>query len=112
MALSRFVLTANATIQWPATWGEVINGGILSNAAAPTIGVSAAPASIEVAAAAPAGGQAGPIPSYTFLQGTVVWADSSAGSTGPQQLYQAIGSGNLRAWNDGQDAVGHACLSN
>ena len=26
--------------------------------------------------------------------------------------YTAIGSNNLRAWVDGQDAVGHAALSN
>jgi len=39
----------------------------------------------------------------TVAAGTVVYADSSAGSTGPQLLYQAIGSGNLRAWVDGQD---------
>jgi hypothetical protein len=36
----------------------------------------------------------------------VVVADSSAGSTGPQLLYQAIGSGNLRSFVDGQDTVG------
>jgi hypothetical protein len=41
----------------------------------------------------------------------VVYADSSAGSTGPQLLYQAIGGGNLRAYTD-QDAVGHAALAN
>jgi hypothetical protein len=47
----------------------------------------------------------------TFLPGTVIYADSTAGSTGPQLLYQAIGSGNLRAYAD-QDAVGHAALAN
>jgi hypothetical protein len=45
------------------------------------------------------------------LPGQVVWADSTAGSTGPQLLYQAIGAGNLRAWAD-TDAVGHAALGN
>jgi hypothetical protein len=35
----------------------------------------------------------------------VVVADSSASSTGPQLLYQAIGSGNLRPFVDGQDAI-------
>lgn len=44
--------------------------------------------------------------------GTVLWADSSAGSTGPQLLYQAIGAGNLRAYVQGQDDVGHAALCN
>jgi hypothetical protein len=33
------------------------------------------------------------------------------GTTGPQLLYQAIGSGNLRVYAD-QDAVGHAAISN
>jgi hypothetical protein len=47
-----------------------------------------------------------------FQPGTVIYADSSAGSTGPQLLYQAIGAGNLRALTDGTDAVGHAALSN
>jgi hypothetical protein len=39
-----------------------------------------------------------------------VAADSTAGSTGPQLLYQAIGAGNLRTFVDGQDDVGHAGL--
>jgi hypothetical protein len=47
-----------------------------------------------------------------FQPGTVIYADSSAGSTGPQLLYQAIGAGNLRAFVDGQDTVGHAALGN
>ena len=38
-------------------------------------------------------------------------ASMSAGSTGPQLLYQAIGAGNLRAWAD-TEAVGHAALAN
>jgi len=41
----------------------------------------------------------------------VVFADSSAGSTGPQLLYQAIGAGNLRAFVQG-DERGAAALSN
>ena len=47
----------------------------------------------------------------TFLPGMVIWADSTAGSTGPQLLYQVIGAGNLRAYTD-TDAVGHAALAN
>jgi hypothetical protein len=43
-----------------------------------------------------------------FLPGQVIWADS----TSPQLLYQAIGEGNLRAYVQGQDDVGHAALSN
>lgn len=65
-----------------------------------------------VSATAPPGGQAGTLPQVTFIPGTVIYADSSAGSNGPQQLYQAIGAGNLRAYVVGQDAVGHAALSN
>jgi hypothetical protein len=48
----------------------------------------------------------------TFVPGQIVYADSSAGSTPAQLLYQAIGAGNLRTWVDGQDTVGHAALSN
>ena len=42
----------------------------------------------------------------TFLTGTPLWLDSA----GP--LYAAIGAGNLRAWIDGTDDVGHAALAN
>ncbi len=47
-----------------------------------------------------------------FLPGTIIWADSSVGSSGPQLLYQAIGASNLRAYVQGQDDSGHAALSN
>jgi hypothetical protein len=47
----------------------------------------------------------------TFLPGMVIYADSSAGSTGPQ-LYTAIGAGNLRAYVQGQDDRGGAALAN
>jgi hypothetical protein len=67
---------------------------------------------VQVSATAPQGGQAGTIPQATFLPSQVIYADSSAGSTGPQLLYQSIGAGNLRAFVDGQDNVGHAALSN
>jgi hypothetical protein len=43
---------------------------------------------------------AGPFP-VTFLTGTPLWLDSA----GP--LYAALGAGNLRAWIDGTDNVGH-----
>jgi hypothetical protein len=55
----------------------------------------------------PAGWSPGPFP-VTFLQGTPLWLDSAGG------LY-ALLSGNVRAWIDGQDNVGHghwAALSN
>ena len=53
----------------------------------------------------------GPVPA-TFLPGMTVYADSLAGSTRPQLLYQAIGAGNLRAYVQGQDDRGGAALSN
>lgn len=42
----------------------------------------------------------------TWLAGTAIMLDPA----GP--LYAAIGAGNLRAFVDGQDNVGHAALSN
>jgi hypothetical protein len=48
----------------------------------------------------------------TFPVGTVIFADSSVGTTGPQLLYAAIGAGNLRAYVQGQDDVGHQALAN
>jgi hypothetical protein len=46
-------------------------------------------------------------------KGTVVYADSAAGSTGPQLLYQYLnGVSALRAFVQGQDDVGHAGLAN
>jgi hypothetical protein len=112
MALSRFVLTASVTIPWSSTWSEVVNGG-LALGASNTVETTPAPSAVEVVASgAAAGQQTGPLPQVTFQQGTVIYADSSAGSTGPQLLYQAIGAGNLRAFVDGTDAVGHAGISN
>jgi len=52
------------------------------------------------------------------VQGQVIYADSGAGTpwTGAQALYQAlyqaIGSGNLRPYVQGQDDRGGAALSN
>ena len=50
----------------------------------------------------------------TYTENTVLWADSSAGSSGPQQLYAALqaAGANLRVFVDGQDTVGHAGLAN
>jgi len=46
-------------------------------------------------------------------KGTVVYADSSAGSTAPQLLYQYLnGVSALRAFVQGQDDVGHQALAN
>ncbi len=42
----------------------------------------------------------------------VIYADSSAGTTAPQLLCQAIGAANLRPYVHGQDDRGGAGLSN
>jgi hypothetical protein len=88
MALSRFVVTTRVTVA----------------AGAPTAGT--------YGSASTAGSTWSELWGVTFTPGQVVWADSSAGTTPPQLLYQAIGAGNLRAWVDGQDTVGHAAISN
>lgn len=46
-----------------------------------------------------------------FLRNQVIWADSS-GAGGAGALYTAIGAGNLRAYVQGTDDVGHAALAN
>ena len=47
----------------------------------------------------------------TIPAGTTIYADS-AGTGGAGALYTAIGAGNLRAYVQGQDDVGHAALAN
>ena len=182
MALGRYVLTANVTIPWPATWSEVIQGAANIPIATPAMPASATPianpygvaaaitiaaggatisaistgsnsaslsatgltsgtvflpndwaisvtytvatptwtwmsaqlpqsgASSQVAAVispAPAGGQLGTIPQFTWFAGQPLCLDSA----GP--LYAALGGAtNLRAWIDGQDNVGHWGLAN
>lgn len=88
MALARFVLTADVTVPAGAA-----TAGTAGSAATPGTGWS----------------ELWPV---TFRKGQVIEADSSAGSTGPQLLYQAIGAGNLRAYVPGQDDVGHGGLAN
>lgn len=53
----------------------------------------------------------------TFIEGTVIYADSSTPGSTPtatQMLYTALtaAGANLFAFRDGSDAVGHAALSN
>lgn len=94
MALGRFVLTATVTVPAGTFTDDAATGlrfGTGSNAQG----------------AATWGSNGG----ATFLQGTVIYADSG-GTGGAGALYTAIGSGNLRAFVDGQDDVGHAALSN
>ena len=102
MALSRFVVTARVTIT-PDTFATLVAGD-------PGTGAPSGPGNIGTVAPG-TGGKYGWLP-VTFLPGMVVYADSAAGSTGPQLLYQAIGSANLRAYVQGQDDRGGAALAN
>lgn len=172
MTFGRYVLTADVTIPWPATWSEIIQGAANTPVTTPAIATATTfdngngiPVAVTVAggtvtaitvngtatgltsgtvivsypgtvaltytgsptwtwsaavlpqsgsssmtaavsATAPAGGQAGTIPEFTWFAGQPLWLDTAG------QLYAAIGSGNLRAWIDGQDDVGHWGLSN
>lgn len=95
MALSRFVVQTTCTV--PAGTETAGSFGTASYA-----GATGPP--LQWSGGGPA----------TFPAGTVVEADSSAGSTGPQQLYAALqaAGANLRAYVAGQDDVGHAGISN
>jgi len=88
MALSRYVLTADVTV-----------------------GAGAATATTYGGATTPATGWSELWP-VLFRKNQVIFADSAAGSTGPQLLYQAIGAGNLRAYVQGSDDVGHQGITN
>ena len=102
MALSRFVVTARVALTTDplaaVVAGEPGTGGAAGYGGSETVSPGTS-------------GKYGLIP-QTLLPGMVVVADSSAGSTGPQLLYQAIGPANLRAYVPGQDDVGHAALAN
>jgi len=115
MALSRFVVTAAVTI--PAGTAAAISGGF------GTVGwtgalVGAGPATVwtdgmAVSSDPDAGYEVET--AVTFVPGQVIYADSTgtnAACNGPQALYQAIGSANLRPYVQGQDDVGHAALGN
>jgi hypothetical protein len=102
MALARFVVTANVTIT-PDTAAAVVAGE-------PGTGGPAGYGNTGTVSPG-TGGKFG-LYSCIFQPGMVIFADSSAGTTGPQLLYQAIGAGNLRAYVQGQDDVGHSGLSN
>ena len=104
MALARYVLTANAVLT-PDVVAVVVPGDPGSGGAA-GYGNSA-----TLVPAAPSEGTFG-LWGMTILAGTAIYADSTAGFTAPQLLYQAIGSGKLMAFRDGTDNVGHASLSN
>jgi hypothetical protein len=101
MALARYVVTARVSLTADTlatlTAGEPGTGGAAGFGSAATVAPGTS-------------GKYGLLPAV-LLPGMVIYADSSAGTTGPQLLYQAIGSSNLRAYAD-QDAVGHAAISN
>jgi hypothetical protein len=101
VALSRFVLTSTVTLT-PEAAATVVAGEPATGGAA---GFG------NYATGAQSAGKYGWL-GQTVLKGTVIWADSVAGTdTGAKIIYQAIGSANLRAWTD-TDAVGHAALAN
>ncbi len=91
MALSRYVVTATTTI--PA-----------GTAATPVAGEPATGGAAGYGSAATSAG-VGYFP-QTWLAGTAIVLDPAGA------VYAAIGAGNLTAWRDGTDAVGHAALSN
>jgi hypothetical protein len=101
MAVSRFVLTATVVLP-PDVAVTVVTAG------EPGTGGAAGFGNVAGTDAASHWGDEG----ATFPEGMVIEADSSAGTTPPQLLYQAIGAGNLRAYVQGQDDVGHAGISN
>ncbi len=90
MALNRYVLTSNVTVAAGAAAavvaGEPGTGGASGFGGAPTTG--------------------GPLWPTTYLAGTAIVLDPA----GP--LYTAIGAGNLRAFTQGTDDVGHQALAN
>lgn len=98
MALSRFVLTTDVTIPAGTPSGSPNEFGIVgwSGPAGPPIQWGAGFAT-------------------TLKRGMVIYADGgtpASPATGPQQLFAAIGSGNLRAYVQGQDDIGHSTLAN
>lgn len=90
MALNRYVVTADTTVVagTPAVVvaGEPGTGGAAGFGSAPTTG--------------------GPLMNTTYRRNQVILLDPA----GP--LFTLIGAGNLRAWVDGQDAVGRPGISN
>src|ERR1700689_1675923 len=107
MALSRFVVTNTVTLTPDAVAavvaGEPGTGGLAGFGGAATITPSALSEGRFGLAGMP----------LTFLAGTTIYADSTAGfATGAQLLYQAIGAGNLHPYVQGQDDVGYAALAN
>jgi hypothetical protein len=97
MALNRYVLTATVTLPPGTFTADAATGfrfGTGSSAQGAGVYGSGGPGVSS--------GAAGTV----FPVGTVIVADPAGA------LFTAIGSGNLRAYVQGQDDVGHAALSN
>lgn len=86
MALNRYVVTATTTVAAGTATADPNGFGLATYAGPASAWAQGFPA--------------------TFIVGQVIVADPA----GP--LYAAIGAGNLRAYVQGQDDVGHAALSN
>lgn len=94
MALARFVVTNPVTLAAGAFTPDATSGERRGTGSY----------------AVPTAGNYGP---GAFLpKGSIVMADSSVGTTGPQLLYVAIGAANLRAYVQGTDDVGREGISN
>jgi hypothetical protein len=91
MALNRYVLTATITVA-AGTAATVVAGE-------PGTGGAAGFGNASISA----GAEDWPV---TYIKGTTIILDPAGG------LFTAIGSGNLRAYVQGQDDVGHAGLAN
>jgi hypothetical protein len=91
MAPSRYVLTSTVTVAAgtvaTAVAGEPGTGGAAGNGNSSTTGGEALWPTV-------------------YIEGTAIVLDPAGA------LYAAIGAGNLRAYVQGQDEVGHAALSN
>ena len=91
MALSRYVVTS--TVSVPAGTPAAVVAGEPSSGGAAGYGNASVSAGF------------GYFP-QTFIAGTTIVLDPAG------TLYAAIGAGNLRAYVQGQDDVGHAALAN
>lgn len=90
MAVQRYVVTAAVTVP-PGAAATVVAGEPGTGGAA---GFGSAPTA------------SGPLLPITLLPNQVIMLDPAGA------LYGLIGAGNLRAFIDGQDTIGHAAISN
>ena len=88
MALARYVVTKDVTVSSAATTTDRAGNKTIG----PTVWSS--------------------LNAEVFHRGQLVWADSTAGISPAQLLYQAIGAGNLRAVTEPADAERSTGVSN